>query len=69
METEEDSDKLIELLQTIIDWWSQAALDHERIGETIERVGIQQFLDAVGIEANPNMVSRPRDNPFFKAAY
>lgn len=69
METEEDSDKLIELLQSIIDWWSQTALDHERIGETIERVGIQQFMDALGLEANPNMVTRPRDNPFFKAAY
>ena len=69
METEEDSNKLIELLQTIIDWWAQTALDHERIGETIERVGMQQFMDAIGIEANPNMVSRPRDNPFFKAAY
>jgi dissimilatory sulfite reductase alpha subunit len=69
METEEDTDSLIQLLQTVIDWWSQEALDHERIGETIERVGIQEFMNAVGIEADPNMVDHPRDNPFFKAPY
>lgn len=69
METEEDTDSLIELLQRMMDWWAEQALDHERIGETIERVGIQVFMDAIGIEANPNMVNHPRDNPFFKAAY
>ena len=69
LETDEDMEKTIAMLQSIIDWWSEQALDHERIGETIERVGMIQFLDALGIPANPNMVSHPRDNPFFKAAY
>lgn len=69
LETDADMQKLITLLQSIIDWWSESALDHERIGETIERVGMQQFLDALGLPADPNMVNYPRDNPFFKAAY
>jgi sulfite reductase alpha subunit len=67
--TDEEIQKVIDLVATIIDWWSETALDHERIGETIERVGMYQFLDAVGIEATPDMVNYPRDNPFFKAAY
>jgi sulfite reductase alpha subunit len=68
-ETDEDIQKIIDLSAKIIDWWSENALDHERIGETIERVSMSQFLDAIGIEANPDMVVGPRDNPYFKAAY
>ncbi|MBF0189926.1 MAG: dissimilatory-type sulfite reductase subunit alpha [Magnetococcales bacterium] len=67
MDTEEDMDAFIELVDRMIDYWSENGLDHERIGECIERVGIQQFLDAVGLEASVEMVSHPRDNPFFKA--
>jgi len=63
--TEAEMNKVIEFLQSIIDWWSEAALDHERMGETIERVGMPQFLEALGLEATPDMVSYPRDNPFF----
>ncbi len=67
METEEDMDTFIELIDKMIDYWSENGLDHERIGETIERVGVQEFLDAVGLEANLDMIAHPRDNPFFKA--
>jgi sulfite reductase alpha subunit len=67
LETEEDTDAFIETIDAIIDYWAENGLDHERIGECIERVGMQQFLDAVGIEANIDMVTRPRDNPYFKA--
>ncbi len=69
METDEDIQSYIELLDRIIDWWADSALDHERIGETIERVGFQAFLKEVELEANPDMIDHPRDNPFFKAAY
>ncbi|MBF0417472.1 MAG: dissimilatory-type sulfite reductase subunit alpha [Magnetococcales bacterium] len=67
METEEDVDAFIELVDRMIDYWSENGLDHERIGECIERVGIQQFLDAVGLEATVEMIAHPRDNPYFKA--
>jgi sulfite reductase alpha subunit len=69
METDEDVEKFVELSGRMIEWWADNALDHERIGETIERVGIQQFLDDVGLEANIDMVDHPRDNPFFKVPY
>ncbi|MCF8383666.1 MAG: dissimilatory-type sulfite reductase subunit alpha [Chlorobium sp.] len=69
MEDDEDIEAFIEQIEEIIDWWEDAGLDHERIGETIERVGLKQFLDGVGIEADINMVTRPRDNPYFKAPY
>ena len=69
METDEDVERFIELCERLIDWWADNALDHERIGETIERVGIQQFLDGVGLEPTVDMVTRPRDNPYFKVPY
>ena len=50
-------------------WWDENGLDHERVGETIERVGMKQFLEAVGIEANIDMIVRPRDNPYYKKQY
>ncbi|NTU50224.1 MAG: dissimilatory-type sulfite reductase subunit alpha [Desulfobulbaceae bacterium] len=69
METDEDIEAFIEKIDEIIEWWEDAGLDHERIGETIERVGLKQFLEGVGLEADINMVTRPRDNPYFKAKY
>ncbi|MBF0163398.1 MAG: dissimilatory-type sulfite reductase subunit alpha [Magnetococcales bacterium] len=67
MESDDDVDAFIELVDRMIDYWSENGLDHERIGECIERVGIQQFLDAVGLKATVEMIAHPRDNPFFKA--
>ncbi|MDH4127848.1 MAG: dissimilatory-type sulfite reductase subunit alpha [Spirochaetota bacterium] len=69
MENDDDIKNFIELSEKIIDWWTDNGFDHERIGETIERVGLKQFLDGVGLEATADMVSHPRDNPFYKAEY
>jgi len=69
METEEDIEEFIDLADEIIDWWDDNGLDHERLGETIERVSMKQFLDGVGLEPSIDMVSRPRDNPYFKTKY
>ena len=69
MEDDKDIDAFIELVEEIIDWWDDNGLDHERIGETIERVGLKLFLEGIGHEADINMVTRPRDNPYFKAKY
>ena len=69
METDEDVDAFIALSQAIIDWWNDNGFDHERVGETIERVGLKQFLDGVGLQASIDMVTRPRSNPYYKSEY
>jgi dissimilatory sulfite reductase alpha subunit len=69
METDEDIGTFIELIEEIIDWWDDNGLDHERIGETIERVSLKNFLEGIGQEIDINQVTRPRDNPYFKASY
>ena len=69
METDEDIEELIELSEKMIDWWDDAGFDHERIGETVERVGMKQFLESVNLEPNIDMIARPRDNPYYKEKY
>ncbi|MEN8141957.1 MAG: dissimilatory-type sulfite reductase subunit alpha [Thermodesulfobacteriota bacterium] len=69
LEGQEDIDRFIALSETIIEWWNSNGFDHERIGETIERLGLKQFLAGVGLPATPAMVSRPRSNPYYKSEY
>ena len=66
VETDEDREKLVELGQQIIDFFAENALEHERTGEMIERIGIVNFLDALGIEVDANMVASPRTNPYVR---
>ncbi|MBK6334803.1 MAG: dissimilatory-type sulfite reductase subunit alpha [Betaproteobacteria bacterium] len=64
--TDEDREALVELAQQIIDFFAENALEHERTGEMIERIGLVNFLDALGIEVDPNMVAAPRTNPYVR---
>jgi len=60
LETEEDYESLVEMGEEVIDFFAENALEHERTGEMIERIGLVNFLEGVGIEVDPNMVSSPR---------
>ena len=64
LETEEDYDKLEEIAESVIDFFAENALEHERVGETIDRIGLINFLEGVGIEIDPNMVNHPRTNSY-----
>ncbi len=66
LDTDEDREQLVELGRKIIDFFAENALEHERTGEMIERIGLVNFLDALGIDADPNMVSSPRTNPYVR---
>lgn len=66
LETQEDWDSLVELAETIIDFWAENALEHERCGEMIERIGLVNFLEGIGIEPDPNMVNYPRQSSYVR---
>jgi sulfite reductase alpha subunit len=66
LDSDDDRARLVELGQKIIDFFAENALEHERTGEMIERIGIVNFLDALEIEVDPNMVSAPRTNPYVR---
>ncbi|HXX37116.1 MAG TPA: dissimilatory-type sulfite reductase subunit alpha [bacterium] len=57
-------DTLKELLSRIWDFWGEEGMNRERVGELIQRVGMANFLDAIGLDPTPEMVNAPRDNPY-----
>ncbi len=66
LETDEDREKLVDLGQRVIDFFAENALEHERTGEMIERIGLVNFLEAMDIDIDANMVSTPRTNPYVR---
>ena len=66
LETDEDFETLGELATEILDFFAENALEHERTGEMIERIGLVNFLEGVGLEIDPNMIERPRMNPYVR---
>ena len=67
LKTEQDYEALVELGQKVIDFFAENALEHERTGEMIERIGLVNFLEGIGVDIDANMVSTPRTNPYVRA--
>lgn len=53
-----------ELVEKIWDWWDENGRTRERLAELVERVGLKTFLRAIGLKPLPQMVTKPRANPF-----
>ena len=53
-----------ELLAAIWDLWSDHGKHRERVGEFIQRIGLGNFLEQIGLELQPEMVAHPRTNPY-----
>ncbi len=66
LESDEDFAQLQELARKVLDFFAENALDHERLGETIERIGLANFLEAVELPVDPSMVLHPRTNPYVR---
>jgi len=66
---EELFETLKELIRRVWDFWDEYGNNRERVGELMQRVGMANFLDAIGLDPQPEMISAPRDNPyiFFQA--
>jgi len=66
LETDEDYAKLVQLSKTLMEFWAENGLEHERCGEMIERIGLNNLLEGLGMEVDPNMVNHPRTNPYIR---
>jgi sulfite reductase alpha subunit len=66
LETEDHYQKLVALAENTIDFWAENGLEHERCGEMIERIGLVNFLEGIGVEPDPNMVSHPRESSYVR---
>jgi len=66
LESEEDWESLVEMAEEIIDFWAENALEHERCGEMIERIGLVNFLEGIDVPVDPNMVNHPRESSYVR---
>jgi len=66
LETDEDYEKIREIAANTIDFWAENGLEHERCGEMIERIGLVNFLEGIGIEVDPNMITQPRTSSYVR---
>ena len=56
----------MEFGRNLIEFFGENALEHERIGETMDRIGLPAFLEAIGVEPDPNMVNHPRTSCYVR---
>ena len=66
MDTEEDYEWLVEMSENVLDFFAENALEHERTGEMIERIGLINFLEGIDVDVDPNMVSHPRTSSYIR---
>jgi sulfite reductase alpha subunit len=66
LDTDEEYERIVEIAEETIDFFAENALEHERTGEMIERIGLVNFLEGIGIEVDPNMVAEPRQSSYVR---
>ncbi len=66
LETEEDFEELEDFAEEVMEFFADNALEHERIGECIDRIGVPAFLEALDIPADPNMVNHPTTSSYVR---
>ncbi len=66
LDTDEDFEALTELAENVLEFFAENALEHERTGEMIERIGITNFLDGLGLDVDPNMINHPRTSSYVR---
>ena len=66
METEEDKERFLEISGDHVDFFAENALEHERSGEMIERIGLPAYLEGMDLEIDPNMIDSPRQSSYVR---
>jgi sulfite reductase alpha subunit len=66
LEDDDDFEAIEELAGAMIEFFAENALEHERTGEMIERIGLVNFIEGIGVEVDPNMISQPRSNSYVR---
>jgi len=66
LDNDDDYETLTELAEEVIDYWAENGLEHERCGEMVERIGLVNFLEGIGVEVDPNMISETRTSSYVR---
>lgn len=65
MKMEPPYNEIKDLTRKMWEWWDEHGKNRERIGELIERKGMRNFLEAIGLDPHPVMIKEPRRDPFY----
>ena len=57
-------ENIIDIIEEVWDWWMTVGKNRERVGETMQRIGLPTFIKVMGLEPIPQMVKEPRSNPY-----
>jgi dissimilatory sulfite reductase alpha subunit len=57
-------ENVIDVIEEVWDWWMTVGKNRERVGETMQRVGLPTFIKVMGLEPIPQHVKEPRSNPY-----
>ncbi len=61
---ENDYENVIDVIEQIWDWWMEVGKNRERVGETMQRIGLPTFLSVMEVEPIPQHIKEPRSNPY-----
>jgi len=64
MKAEPPYDNIKEVIEKVWEFWMEHGKNRERVGELMQRVGLPKFLEAVELPPAPQMVKKPRENPY-----
>jgi sulfite reductase alpha subunit len=64
MECEAPFDNIKGIVEKVWDWWPEEGKNRERLGELIQRQGVNKLLEILEIPPMPQMVTEPRSNPY-----
>jgi sulfite reductase alpha subunit len=64
MKMEAPYDEFKDFVDKMWNWWMEFGKNRERLGETIQRLGLGTFLKACELTPDPRMVNTPRYNPY-----
>ena len=61
---DDDYQEYGDFIETVWDWWMENGKNRERLGETMQRVGLPTFLSVINVDPIPQHVKEPRSNPY-----
>ncbi|MHB8810571.1 MAG: dissimilatory-type sulfite reductase subunit alpha [Desulfobulbaceae bacterium] len=64
VDAENECQEVVDVIEAVWDWWMEVGKNRERVGETMQRVGLPTFLSVMNVEPTPQHVREPRSNPY-----
>jgi sulfite reductase alpha subunit len=64
VDPDNDYQEIVDYIEKAWDWWMEVGKNRERLGEAMQRIGLQNFLAIMEVDPLPQHVKEPRSNPY-----